>query len=209
MSEVTIMFPNYNGEKYLERSINSLKNQTYEDFICNIVDDCSTDNSVEVIRSLIKNDDRFNLIVLGKNKKLANARNVAAKLATTKYLAALDSDDELLPEHIQIRLDYMKNNDADYLYGKVKIIGDEYVVDKNNPKTLMHIHDSSQGASIFIKREIFWKIGGYRDMYAEDGDLWERGLKMNVKVHSVDFQTYIYYRNNNSITSLMKIQNIV
>ncbi len=203
MDVVTIMLPNFNGEKYIERAIESIKAQTMPNFVCNIVDDASTDNSVSIILNSIKNDKRFNLICLGENKKLANARNTAAKLATTPYLAALDSDDEWLPNHLSLRLDYISKTDYDYLYGEMKVIGDPYVVDKNNPTRLGHVTEFSQGATIFIKTDVFWKIGGYRHLYGEDGDFWERATNMGFKLKRVDFATYIYYRNPGSITDLM------
>lgn len=202
MNLVTIMVPNFNGEKFLERAIESIKAQDMPNFVCNIVDDASTDNSVPIILNAIKNDKRFNLIRLGENQKLAHARNTAAKLATTPYLAALDSDDEWLPNHLSLRLEYMSKTDYDFLYGKMIIVGDEYVTDKNTGK-LAHIHSFSQGATIFIKTDIFWKVGGYRHMYAEDGDFLERAREMGVKIKQVDFATYIYYRNPGSITDLM------
>jgi len=198
------MLPNYNGSKFVERAIESVKAQTYKNFICNIVDDGSSDNSVDKILKSIKNDKRFNLTALGENLKLANARNVAAKLAQTPYLAALDSDDEWLPEHLSLRLDYIKKTSADFLYGQMKVIGNRYVIDKNNPKQLIDITDFSQGATIFIKRDVFNELGGYRNVYAEDGDIWERAYEMNFNVQRVEFETYIYYRNEGSITDLME-----
>lgn len=203
MNLVTIMLPNFNGEKYIERAIESIKAQTMPNFVCNIVDDASTDNSVSIILNAIKNDKRFNLIRLGENKKIANARNTAAKLATTPYLAALDSDDEWLPNHLSLRLDYILKTDYDYLYGEMKVIGDPYVVDKNNPERLAHVTEFSQGATIFIKTDVFWKIGGYKHLYGEDGDFWERAINMGFKLKRVDFATYLYYRNPGSITDLM------
>lgn len=203
MKLVTIMLPNYNGEKYIARAIESIKSQKFKDFVCNIVDDGSSDNSVEEIRKNIKNDSRFHLILLDENKKLAFARNTAAKIAKTPFLAALDSDDEWLPEHLSLRIDYMKKNNADYLYGSFKVVGSPYVIDKNNPNRLFHINETSQGSTIFIKTDVFWKLGGYRQMYGEDGDLWERAISSGFKVQKVDFETYVYYRNPGSITDLM------
>lgn len=203
MDLVTIMMPNFNSEKYIERAIESVKAQDNPNFICNIVDDGSTDDSVSVILKSIKNDPRFNLIKLGQNKKIANARNVAAKLANTPFLAALDSDDEWLPNHLSLRLEYMSKNQADFLYGCMKVIGSPLVIDKNDKSRYIHINETSQGATIFIKTEAFWKLGGYNHMYGEDGDLFERAHLNNFKVHKVEFETYIYYRRDGSVTDLM------
>ncbi len=203
MGLVTVMMPNFNSEQYIERAIESIKAQDNPNFICNIVDDGSTDNSVSVILKSIKNDSRFNLIKLGQNQKIANARNIAAKISNTPFLAALDSDDEWLPNHLSLRLDYISKHSADFLYGQMQVIGSPLVIDKDDNSKYIHINETSQGATIFIRTDSFWKLGGYRNMYGEDGDLLERAKSLDLKIHKVEFETYIYHRREGSTTDLM------
>ncbi len=90
---VTIITPSYNCSQFILETINSVLSQSYNKWEMIIVDDCSTDNSVNVIERHINNDSRFKLIKLNRNMGSAQARNVALKYATGRFIAFLDSDD--------------------------------------------------------------------------------------------------------------------
>ncbi len=92
---VTACIPSYNSEKFIERTLQSINNQTYENFRVLISDDCSTDNTVTLIRSFIKNDDRFTLFEQKKNLGWINNLNFLLEKATSqgKYLFILPHDD--------------------------------------------------------------------------------------------------------------------
>ena len=92
MPKISVIVPVYNVEAYLERSLNSLKNQTFKDLEFIIVDDGSTDGSAKIIKEFVKSDKRFSYHKK-KNGGLSDARNYGMKYATGKYLAFLDSDD--------------------------------------------------------------------------------------------------------------------
>lgn len=198
---VSVIIPVYNRENELKRAINSVLNQTFQNFEIIVVDDFSEININSIVISF--NDPRILYYKLDKKRNANVCRNLGLKYAKGNYIAMLDSDDEWLPNHLSLRLDYISKTDYDYLYGEMKVIGDPYVVDKNNPTRLGHVTEFSQGATIFIKTDVFWKIGGYRHLYGEDGDFWERATNMGFKLKRVDFATYIYYRNPGSITDLM------
>ena len=90
--------PNYNCEKFIEETISSVLAQTYENWELLIVDDCSTDSSVEIIKNYCKNDDRIKLFINERNSGAASSRNWALREATGKWIAFLDSDDIWFPE---------------------------------------------------------------------------------------------------------------
>ncbi len=92
MPKISVIVPVYNVEAYLEKSLNSLKNQTFKDLEFIIVDDGSTDGSAKIIKEFVKSDKRFSYHKK-KNGGLSDARNYGMKYATGKYLAFLDSDD--------------------------------------------------------------------------------------------------------------------
>lgn len=87
----SIVIPNYNSEKWIEKCINSVLNQSYKNFELIIVDDVSTDNSVEIIKSY--NDPRIKLIELKEKRYNGGTRNVGVENATGDYLLFLDCDD--------------------------------------------------------------------------------------------------------------------
>ncbi|HOJ18818.1 MAG: glycosyltransferase [Ignavibacteriales bacterium] len=192
---VSVILPTYNRSTLIMRGVESVLNQTISDFELIIVDDGSSDNTFELLNNLILSDERVKYIK-HKNKKLPLSLNTGLKLATGDYITFLGSDDEYLSKHMEIRLEYMKANpEVDLIYGGVKIIGNEYVKDVNNPKELIHLSECVIGGSFFGKREVFQSVEGFRDIsYGEDYDLAERArIRYNVK--KVDFEeTYIYYR---------------
>ena len=89
METVTVVIPNYNGKKYLDDCLRSLKKQTYTEFRVIIVDNGSTDGSAEYIREKYKDVD---VISLGENTGFANAVNVGIKAADSEYVFLLNDD---------------------------------------------------------------------------------------------------------------------
>ena len=90
--KVSIIVPVYNVEKYLERCINSLKNQTLEDIEIILVDDSSTDSSLEICKKMTMEDSRIK-VIHKVNEGAGKARNAALKIATGEYIGFVDSDD--------------------------------------------------------------------------------------------------------------------
>lgn len=107
---VSIIMPNYNGEKYIAQTIESVLAQTYPNWELIIADDCSTDNSVNIINSYAEKDSRIKLITGEKNSGAAQARNVALLQAKGKWIAFLDSDDKWLPAKLEKQIAFMNAN---------------------------------------------------------------------------------------------------
>jgi glycosyltransferase involved in cell wall biosynthesis len=102
-SLVSIVIPNYNRANLIGETLDSIIQQTYEDWECIIVDDRSTDGSIEIIKNYSNKDSRFLLIERPQEySKGANAcRNIGKSLAHGKYIIFFDSDDIMLPNHIE------------------------------------------------------------------------------------------------------------
>ena len=109
---VSIIMPNYNSASFIKESIESVLAQTYEKWELIFVDDCSTDDSVKIIESLIADDKRIKLIKLAENSGPAVARNHAIKEAKGRYIAFLDSDDLWYPDKLSKQLSFMKEQDV-------------------------------------------------------------------------------------------------
>jgi len=93
MPKYSIIVPVYNTEKYLEKCIESLRNQTYTDFEVILVDDCSTDDSYEICKSISERDSRFTVIRKKKNQGQSAARNLGLDNICGEYVLFIDSDD--------------------------------------------------------------------------------------------------------------------
>ncbi|GAB2479883.1 glycosyltransferase family 2 protein [Alkalibacterium psychrotolerans] len=109
---VSIVMPTYNAEKYIMQTIDSIIEQSHENWELIIVDDCSDDNSVSIINGY--DDDRIHLVKLLSNQGAAVARNTALKEVTGDYIAFLDSDDLWDKEKLTKQLNFMKKNN--YLF---------------------------------------------------------------------------------------------
>ena len=111
---VSIIMPSYNAANYIEASIKSVIAQTYQDWELIVVDDCSSDNTIEIIEKF--NEPRIRLFVNDKNSGAAMARNRALREAKGRWIAFLDSDDIWLPEKIKHQISYMERNNYSFTY---------------------------------------------------------------------------------------------
>jgi len=91
-------------------TLDSVINQTYQNWEVIVVDDCSTDNTAKLVQEYVKKDNRIKYHKLDKNSGAAVARNKAVDLANGKYMAFLDSDDVWFPEKLTKQIGYMEEN---------------------------------------------------------------------------------------------------
>jgi len=112
--KISIIMPAYNVARHILKTIDSVIQQTHENWELLIVDDCSTDNTVDIIKNYKKKDPRIKLFQLEQNSGAAVARNRAIEEATGDYLAFLDSDDVWALEKLEKQLTFMTEND--YLF---------------------------------------------------------------------------------------------
>tara|TARA_Y100000385_G_scaffold235748_1_gene249641 strand:+ start:3464 stop:4339 length:876 start_codon:yes stop_codon:yes gene_type:complete len=114
---ISIIIPVFNREKLIVRTLESVQNQTYTNWECVIVDDGSSDNTLNVIASFIDRDKRFQII---SHHHVGNAnilRNIGINKAKGKYIAMLDSDDEFMPNHLSRRLSKIEEWGCDGIVG--------------------------------------------------------------------------------------------
>lgn len=111
---VSIITPTYNCGRFIGETIQSVLNQSYKDWEMLIVDDCSTDNTREVVEGF--NDPRIKYYCLDKNSGAAVARNKALEMARGRWIAFLDSDDIWKPNKLERQIKFMKENDYGFSY---------------------------------------------------------------------------------------------
>lgn len=111
---VSVIVPVYNVEQYLDECLNSIRQQTYENLEIIVVEDCSTDKSLEVLSKHL-NDQRIKLIRHEKNSGLSAARNTGIDAAKGDYIMFVDSDDHIHNNLIQLCLDNTSKKELDFI----------------------------------------------------------------------------------------------
>lgn len=123
--ELTVFMPVFNGEDYIEDTIRSILNQSYEDFEFLIIDDGSTDSSISKIEKF--KDNRIRIIKNHENKGLPYTRNLGLELSKGNFIAFMDSDDLAHKDRLKIQLDFLREQQhIDIVSCRVKNISKEY-----------------------------------------------------------------------------------
>jgi len=122
---LSIVLPVYNTAKYLEQCIDSILSQTFEDFELLAIDDCSTDNSLQILRQYEQKDSRVQVLKNKNNEGLSMVRNLGISKAQGKYISFVDSDDFLdVSMYERMMHEAMANN------AEIVVCGHNYVNDK-------------------------------------------------------------------------------
>ena len=122
--KVSLIITTYNRARLLPRAVNSVFDQTYEDYELIIVDDCSTDSTPEVVQSFT--DSRIRSVRHDENVGLPGSRNTGIRLARGEYVAFLDDDDECLPNRLELQSAALDTNlSAGLVYGWIEEMNDE------------------------------------------------------------------------------------
>ncbi|WP_313269226.1 glycosyltransferase [Sphingobacterium sp.] len=211
---VTVFMAAYNASKYIEVAVKSILNQTYQDFELLIVNDGSTDDTSEILKSF--KDERIRIINNVENKGLTYTRNIALKEARGQFIAIMDSDDMSYPNRLAIQIDAFNDKPHLALYG-----GQAKMIDENqkeigfieesetNPdllKVKLLFHNTFVHSSVMIRTSIFREFGGYQEPFAEDYDLFLRiAQKYAVGNSSEFFVAYRWHGSNISRTEGEKI----
>ena len=111
---VSIITPTYNCGKFIGRTIESVQKQTYTNWEMIIVDDCSKDNTKEVVESYSKDDSRVKYVCLETNSGAAVARTRSMELAQGQYMAFLDSDDIWKSDKLERQIRFMEDNNVNF-----------------------------------------------------------------------------------------------
>ena len=119
---VSIITPSYNSQAYISQTIESIQAQTYSHWELLITDDCSTDQTIDIIKGYQKGDSRIKLFLLYKNQGAGVARNNSIKEANGRYIAFCDSDDLWMPEKLEIQIDFIIKSKSPMIFSSYNII---------------------------------------------------------------------------------------
>lgn len=196
--QLTLAICLYNTERYIAETLQSVMQQTMQDFHLMIVNDCSTDNSVEVVEQFFeKNPRQYELVTLDKNGGIANARNFALNHTSTEYLLFIDADDLLEPALVE--MEFLKISSDKDLIGVScwsqfinekgeKVHGGTFLgekekalfIDKASRKKLIFLPIHTMFSVSYAKKAGGFCISGFPEGkprmqdYCEELDLWTR-----------------------------------
>ena len=206
---VTVFTPNYNKEKFLPETIESILNQTYRNFEYIIVDDCSTDDSWTIIQEFAKKDTRVRVYRNESNLKIVKTRNRGLTLSSdkAKYFAIIDSDDVAIAERLSTQIDFLENNSDYGLVGSNAIIIDENskeigfrkypLSDSKIRRVITRLNPFTQ-SSIMIRKKVIEELGLYDEKWSvcQDYDYWLR-VGQNWKFENIE-EPLVKYRLSSS-----------
>jgi len=202
---VSIVTPAYNSARFIQATIDSVLAQTYTNWELIVVDDCSNDNTSDLVSSIARRDDRIRLIRLEHNQGPAVARNTALKYATGRYIAFLDSDDLWLPNKLELQLSFMNQKGIAFsftLYRRMSEDGGKWGKLINLPEVLDYAGLlKNTGIAGCLTAIIDRKTTGNFEMeigYAEDHLLWIQLLKRGFKAYGLQEDLARYRVVNNS-----------
>ena len=207
--EICVVIPCYNQGKYIKETIDSLKNQIYEDFHCVIVNDGSTDNSEEVILENIKNDDRFEYYK-NENHGQSYSRNFGISKTNSKYILCLDSDDKISTAYIECAVRYLnKHPETSLFYGNALMFYDSgdmkfWKLPTFSYKQLLAMNCIY--SSCVYRRKDYNRVGGYDESMKgyEDWEFLVRLLYKNDIVYRTEDIVFYYRRHEGSMDSEVK-----
>ncbi len=208
--KISIVTPTFNSSKFIAETLKSILSQSYKDFEVLVVDDCSTDNTVEIVKSF--NDKRIRIFVNDVNKGAAFSRNVALKNAKGEYIAFVDGDDLWEKDKLKKQISFMEENHISFSCTNYEEIDENGVLNGyciTAPKRIKHKDflriDYVGCLTVMYKKEVFPDLQIPFDIYKRnDYALW---LKLSERVDCYLLnETLAYYRKNNGISSGSKIK---
>lgn len=184
MPLVSVIMGVYNCADTLDRSIESIRNQTYPNWEFIICDDASTDDTLEVLKKWQSKDNRIVVLHNEKNARLAATLNKCLEQCSGKYVARMDGDDESLPLRFEKQVEFLeKHTDIDCV-GTASELFDENgtygtrMLKEYPEKEDLLLNPIFMHPTIMMKAEVYRELGGYtvskKTMRAEDLDLWFR-----------------------------------
>ncbi|MGO4294271.1 glycosyltransferase family 2 protein [Chitinophaga sp. RAB17] len=208
---VTVFMAAFNGEAYIEKAIQSVLHQSFTDFELLIINDGSTDRTLDIVRKFT--DPRIRLVHNDGNKGLTFTRNRGIEEAKGQYIAILDCDDIAMPDRLKAQTSFLGSNPEVAICGGQAITIDESGIqighlnvmagDKNMSPELV-FHNIFINSSLMIKRSAMLEAGGYRDYSpAEDYDLSYR-ISLRHPVANLNEVLVAYRFHGNNISKVQE-----
>ncbi len=208
--KVSVVLPVFNGQAFLRPALESILNQTFRNFELIVIDDGSTDNSLEIMREYGSRDERV-VVVEQKNSGIVAALNNGIARSQGEYIARMDADDIALPTRLEEQASYLDSNPLVAVLGTQMLIfkagvkkqrKSRYPCDPNDvAKAFKKGRNPICHPSVMMRKAVLEQIGGYRSCFnaAQDYDLWLRVIN-KFSIANLPKVLLRYRSHDNSIT---------
>ncbi len=204
---ISVILPVFNGEKYLQQSIRSILEQTYENWELIIVNDCSTDNTEEIAQRYAKIDKRIRVINNLENKKLPASLNIGFSNAKGQYFTWTSDDNAYAKDAFEKLRKNLIDNNVDFVFSDYQVIDEEdYILYNQVTGPVEELpYYNNVGACFLYKKEIQEHLKGYNvnKFLVEDYDFWLR-VYWKYKMLHISESLYFYRIHAKSLTSERK-----
>ncbi len=207
---ISVIMSVYNGEAYLKEAIESVINQTFENFELIIINDCSNDSTGEILADFARKDERIKVHTNEVNLKLPASLNKAVSLCRGKYIARMDADDICLPQRLEKQFKFMEEN------GEVALSSPRFLTLKNGVyqsggaggrcdndalRAMLLVVNPILHPGVIARAEVMKKFSyDTRCTCTEDLDLWTRLAMENQKMEILPEVLLIYRLHDKQIT---------
>ncbi len=205
--KISILLPVYNAEKFVSGTIQSMLNQTFSDFEFIIINDCSTDRSLQIINDF--KDERIRVVSNEVNLGLTKTLNIGLNLCNGEYIARMDADDISMPDRLQIQVDYLeKHPEIDIVSGNYEIFGShsEIVKVPLNEEYLkldLFFQNSICHPAVMMRKDSLSKFDLSYDtkyLHTEDWALWFNCITKGLRIKNIDHILIKYRLEGQNIT---------
>ena len=231
MSLVSVIIPYFKKKKFIEKTLNSVLNQTYQDFEVILIYDDENKNDLKFIDSLVNKNPKIKIIENIKNLGAGLSRNIGIKNSSGSIIAFLDSDDYWMPDKLDKQINFMRKNNYKFTYCNYKKINNDKEIPVFSKKKKVSFNDLLTDCNIGLSTVLLDKTIINENLFPplktkEDYTAWlkltknnldaynfpeylvvwnysEKSLSSNLKQKLIDgFKVYHYYMNFNIIKSL-------
>lgn len=208
--EISLIMSVYNGEDYLSEAIDSVLGQTFENFELIVINDCSTDNTSEILNSYAEKDERVKVHTNEVNLRLPSSLNKAMSFARGKYIARMDADDICMPTRLERQYRFMEENPAIALSscrfmtlknGVISSGGCGGKNDSESVKALLLVTNPILHPGIIAKADVIRELGYDKNFTCtEDMELWTRFVMAGHSIEILPEYLMIYRLHDKQIT---------